>query len=326
MNYHEVTGKNIYAHKPFGRMWGEYASKLRLKEWEHFGIFSGDHYIGTVVFHAGFATISFIFIADVKKQKVIFEASRTLPPLIADIRRGNDGIWSFKSGDYELKIEDDPHNELHAIDFAASEKGGITAEGSLIVKDSPSTNKPLDRLIELGNNRTFYTRKAACPVYGNISVNGQLIKLDERNSIALIDEQRTYYPYLSFWNWGTFAFYDAGGSISGANLCQNFIGDDDERNENCIWHNGKVHSLPAVFFDFDSEKLMLPWKITTKDGSVDLTFSPSLKRHETVNAVLIKTSFSQIYGAYSGFIHTPEGKRILVDNVNGIAEEHFSRY
>ena len=52
--------------------------------------------------------------------------------------------------------------------------------------------------------------------------------------IAFLDEQKTYYPYNSFWYWATAAGYDESGKLLAFNLCRNMIAKDEVFNENCV--------------------------------------------------------------------------------------------
>jgi len=63
-----------------------------------------------------------------------------------------------------------------------------------------------------------------------------------------MDEQKTYYPYVSFWKWATAAVYNEYGELLAFNLCQNMMTDDEDYNENCMWVDGKIYCLKAARF------------------------------------------------------------------------------
>jgi len=73
----------------------------------------------------------------------------------------------------------------------------------MIIHEDLDVTEPLVQISPITNTRPFYTHKTAVPASGSIVLGSQEIVLERRSAIALIDEQKTYYPYFSFWKWST---------------------------------------------------------------------------------------------------------------------------
>jgi hypothetical protein len=140
-----------------------------------------------------------------------------------------------------------------------------------------------------------------------------------------MDEQKTYYPYSSFWKWSTAAGYNEYGELLAFNLCQNMITDDEDFNENCMWVDGKIYCLKAARFKFEKDVLR-PWEMKTTDGYLDLLFTPSGQRAEKINAGIIFSDFHQPYGMYNGRFKDDNNRIYPLTNFFGLAEHHITRY
>ena len=142
----------------------------------------------------------------------------------------------------------------------------------------------------------------------------------------MLDEQKTYYPYSSFWKWSTAAGYNEYGELLAFNLCQNMITDDEDYNENCMWVDGKIYCLKAARFKFDKKNLMRPWEMKTTDGYMDLLFTPSGERAEKISVGLIESDFHQPFGMYNGRFKDENNRIYPITNFFGLAEHHVTRY
>jgi hypothetical protein len=163
------------------------------------------------------------------------------------------------------------------------------------------------------------------PVSGGIRLGPQEIILQRDTSIALIDEQKTYYPYFSFWKWGTAAGYSDNGKLLAFNICQNMIAHDEEFNENCFWLDGKITCLTAARFEYDD--VAKPWKMKTTDGKLDLSFTPLGERAQKINiAGIIRSDFHQPLGLYRGTVRDDRGVTHPIKDFFDLVEHHVTRY
>ena len=76
-------------------------------------------------------------------------------------------------------------------------------KGDITVHEDLNVYEPLVQVSPITQTRPFYTHKAAVPASGSMMAGSQKIVLNRNDCVALIDEQKTHYPYFSFWKWAT---------------------------------------------------------------------------------------------------------------------------
>jgi len=308
---------------PVPRFW----KSFRLKEWQHFGIVTPTHYFGTVIFDAKFAGMSFFYVYD-RASHAQFEHARQKTGHKAHVAaQVYDGVCRFDAEGYHLWFENKLDEGVHRLHVDIDGRGELPpVKGEVTVHEDLSAVEPLVQLSPITANRPFYTHKAVVPASGRIAVGSREIALDRSASVALIDEQKSYYPYASFWKWATAAGRTSAGEHLAFNLCQNVIADDEELNENCVWLDGKIHCLKAARFELDD--VMGPWRMKTTDAALELVFTPVGERAEKITAVcgLVRSDFHQPFGTFRGSFRDDGGVAHPIDDLFGLAEHHVTRY
>jgi hypothetical protein len=300
--------------------------KFRLKEWQHFGIITATHYFGMVIFDAKFMGVSFFYAYDRIANKR-FEHSVQLPGGAARIAgQVYDDSCEFAKKGYRLHFENQLKDGYHKIILDIDGKKDLPAvKGEIKIFEDLNSIEPLVQVSPVTSFRPFYTHKVAAPAEGEIMLGDKEIIIDRKQDVALMDEQKTYYPYSSFWKWSTAAGYNEYGELLAFNLCQNMITDDEDFNENCMWVDGKIYCLKAARFKFEKD-ILRPWEIKTTDGCLDLLFTPSGQRAEKINAGLILSDFHQPFGMYNGRFKDDDNRIYTISNLFGLAEHHVTRY
>ncbi len=301
-----------------------WARNLRLKEWQHFGIIHPEYYLGFVSFQAKYMSNSFCYIYD-RKRKLVFEHHKETGPWAASVSRELwDGWTYFKQPGYHIDMHSWLDKGRHDLNVRIKEKRGLPAlEADLSVLEDLNHYQPLVSVSPITANRPLYTHKAACPVEGTVRFGDIAYQLDPERDISLMDVQKTYYPYRSWWKWATFGGRDAQGRIVAMNICDNLIDDDDVYNENCIWVDGQLTSLTAAEFDFDESNTLSPWRMRTTDGKVEVTLNPEGERADKLNAGVLMSDFHQSFGPFSGKLVEDSGTEHAVANYFGLAEHHL---
>ncbi|PKN20256.1 MAG: hypothetical protein CVU71_00205 [Deltaproteobacteria bacterium HGW-Deltaproteobacteria-6] len=300
---------------------------FRLKEWQHYGIITPTHYFGMVIFDAKFTGVSFFYVYD-RLKNTRFEHTRQACKKNAVHTASqlyDDACW-FDAKGYRLRFENKLDQGVHRILIDIDRyKNRPAVQGEITVHEDLKVVEPLVQVSPITRTRPFYTHKAAVPASGSMVVDSEEIILNRNSTIALIDDQKTYYPYVSFWKWATAAGFSDEGKLLAFNLCQNMIADDEEFNENCFWMDGRISCLTAARFDFGD--VMKPWKIKTTDGKLDLSFVPSGERAEKINtAGIIRSDFHQPFGLYSGSFKDDQGIIHPIKDLFGLTEHHITRY
>ncbi len=306
---------------PVPRFW----KKFRLKEWQHFGIITPSDYFGLVVFDAKFTDVSFFYAYD-RIRDIRVESARQGGKVLSIAQQVYNDVCRFEIPGYALRIENCLDKGFHRIHLEIKSAGEFPgAQGEITVHEDLTRMEPLVQVSPITGRRPFYTHKAALPASGKIRLGAREICLDPKVCIALFDEQKTYYPYVSFWKWATGAGYDEKGRLVAFNLCQNMIADDEDMNENCFWMDGKITCLKAARFEYGD--VMKPWRIRTTDGRLDLIFTPKGQRSQKINtAGIIRSSFHQPFGLYEGRLTDDSGHIHHISDFFGLAEDHMTRY
>lgn len=308
------------------KMPGPY-SRFRLKEWQHIGIIADDFYFGFAIVNAKFLANSFCYFLDRKTGSMV-EHDRLAPPGVAKVARN---IWrgecGFRFAGYEIDIENRLTESRHAarVEIGESkEKPSISATVE-VIEDLDSV-QPLELICLLRGERPAYTHKVACPARGEVVVGGRSYTFDEGTGIALIDVQKTFFPYTSFWNWATCGGHDARGRLVALNMSKGINVREEELNDNVLWVDGELSFLGVSSFTLDENAVLEPWHIETAGGTGSLDFTPSGERWGRVNALVVLSDFHQPYGTFRGTAVDSAGETHQIDDYFGVVERHLARY
>jgi hypothetical protein len=318
--------------RPRGRQWAEF----RLKEWQHYGLILPEMMVGFAVVDAKFLATSWCHVVertyDVSDHGAgsfgdHFEHARQGPFLKRNISRElwDDSTFLQASG-YEIRVQNHLDRGEHRIylDIEAG-KAGPAVRGDLRCIHDLEVITPLVAVLPVGENRALYTHKVALPIEGTLEVGDRSLSLDPDVCVALLDIHKAHYPHHTWWNWATFAGRDGQGRWVALNLTRNMIRADERWNENALWVDGRLIRLPAARFDFDKRRVLEPWRLHTTDAAVDLTFRPAGQRSQRLNLGILKSSFNQPYGVFSGTVRCGE-ETLAIEDMVGVCEDHDARW
>lgn len=310
-----------------GKTMPGFYSRFRLKEWQHIGIIADDFYFGFAIINAKFLANSFCYFLD-RTTGTMVEHDRLAPPGVAKVARN---IWNgecgFRFSGYEIKIENRLAESRHRarVDIKESKgKPSISAEVEVI--EELDKVEPLELICLLKGERPAYTHKVACPVSGEVVVGGKSYTVGEDTGIALIDVQKTFFPYTSFWNWATCGGHDKQGRLVALNLSKGINLREEELNDNVLWVDGKLSFLGTSSFTLDEKAVLEPWHIETRDSTCVLDFTPAGERWGKVNALVVMSDFHQPYGTFRGTAVDAGGETHEIDDYFGVVEHHLARY
>jgi hypothetical protein len=300
--------------------------RFRLKEWQHFGIIHPEHYIGLVIFNAKFLGISFVYHYD-RRTGSRTEHSRQGPGSRAVVA---ETTWSgeclYQSRGYSIAMHNRLEKGYHEVEVDVAGKKKLPGiQGTFRMLENLEKYQPLVIVSPFADNRPLYTHKAACPVEGRLVAGEEVIELDPGRDVCLLDEQKAFYPYRSFWKWMTFGGHGEDGRLIAANLCQNNIGNDEEYSENCYWVDGRMYLTGAARFGFSEADILGPWFINTSDRLIDLDFEPQGERAERIRVGPIMSDFHQPFGLFNGRLGRGENE-VSVRDLFGLCEHHVTRY
>lgn len=100
--------------------------------------------------------------------------------------------------------------------------------------------------------------------------------------------------------------------------------DPDENNDNMLSVNNSITPLPSVTITHPFG-LMKKWVIQDCENMVDLTFNPISSNSRILNIILMRNSYSFIYGTFEGVLLTKDGEKIVLKNCPGIVKKNRLR-
>jgi hypothetical protein len=300
--------------------------RLRLKEWQHVAVVSEELTLGLAIIDTQYLGSSFVYVAEHADGRYTEHHREVAPGRVQLARTLYDGWSTIAARRYRIRIRNRLAGGYHRLSFeVAASRRAPALWGELELTADLSRVQPLVAVLPLGPNRPLYTHKAPCPVRGVVGVGERRYLLDPARDLALLDVQKTYYPYRTWWRWATFAGYDDRGRVLAANLVHNVIERDEVHNENVVWIDGDLVPVGAARFRAE-DGLEEPWKVATTDGRCKLDFTPRGRRSGRIQLGLVSSDYHQPYGRFSGEIMDRHNRTIQVNELSGVTERHNARF
>jgi hypothetical protein len=137
-----------------------------------------------------------------------------------------------------------------------------------------------------------------------------------------MDYTRGLHSYHTEWNWCSAAGKAEDGTLIAVNFSTPLNGKTGPNST--YWINGKVYRRDDVVFQY--EDILNTWKISSVDGTINLSFEPLGLRSGDVNLGVIVSRFKQPFGIFEGTVTGPDGKVHTVKNMLGVTEEHLAKW
>jgi len=300
-------------------------NRLRLKEWDYYGITTKDFFFSATVANIGYAGNVFVYWIDFNKKTM------TERPVITPLGKGcvlprtsESGDIRFSSAGVDIAfLRGHERRELNVFWKDFSEGKDLSAK---LLLRQPQRDDTIVMVTPIGRKNFYYNQKINCmPVEGSINVGGKTHILKPDRALATLDWGRGVWDYSSFWNWASASGYLSDGRTVGLNLGKGF-GDLSKATENCFFIDGRLTKLDWVEFHYDPSDYIRPWFFSSSDGKLGLTFTPFFERIAKTNLLVINSEVHQMFGIYRGFLITDSGKRVEIEGLTGWAEEHHARW
>lgn len=302
-----------------------FINRLRLKEWDYYGVIARDFFFSATVSNIGYAGVMFVYFIDFQNKSmkeetllIPFGKGCRLP------RSSESGDIHFHHKDVRISFVRQKDSRHITVDWPGFNRGeGISAD---ITAHQPPTTESIIVSTPIGKKRFYYNQKTNCmPTEGTIAVGEREYHITCKDSLTTLDWGRGVWEYSSFWNWASASGFLPTGATMGLNLGMGF-GDLSFATENCFFIDGKMTKLDRVQFTYDTSNYLKPWYFSSNDGKLELTFQPFFDRVAGTNIVIIKSKVHQLFGTYSGTVMTDAGEKIPVQGLIGWAEEHKARW
>ncbi|MCL1991320.1 MAG: DUF2804 domain-containing protein [Spirochaetes bacterium] len=96
--------------------------------------------------------------------------------------------------------------------------------------------------------------------------------------------------------------------------------------ENAFFVDGKLHKLDKVTFHIPPADWLAPWRFTSNDNSLEMTFHPHQERSERNRIFFQNFARRQVFGYFSGKVVLEDGQEIRFVNLTGFAERSKTRF
>lgn len=305
---------------PFGRYLGEIAEantslwdgaglfsprRLQRKNWTYLGAFSASYMVGFAIVDAGLLGTAFVYVYD-RQRKLLIEEKGAFPFAFPAGRIGElRGDWAFKQGGRSWSIG--PDRDGWAATFQ-----GKRIQANLRFGGGPGMSTVAPSI-----GRPFHYTYKACTLPAHIEVTLDGVRGESAGG-GMIDYTLGYPPRSTTWNWASASGDASDGRRFGLNLVAHF----NNGLENALWLGEEIVPLAQASFGYDPKNLEQPWRVTTEDGIVDLTFTPEGRRAERLWAGVMQSNFVQPFGKFSGRLNLSSGP--LDVSAFGVTEEHIA--
>jgi len=96
--------------------------------------------------------------------------------------------------------------------------------------------------------------------------------------------------------------------------------------ENGFFIDGKLHKLDQVTFHIPLSNWLSPWRFTSNDNRLEMTFIPHQWRLDRRSFLLHYSTRRQVFGFFSGKVHLDNDQVIEFQNLTGFAERSKLRF
>ena len=198
--------------------------------------------------------------------------------------------------------------------------GGVSIDGSRARVDTPEARIELEveedggveSLHPSGRSGSVWTRKqAGVPVRGSVEVGGRRHELD---CLGVVDDTAGYHQRHTSWRWCAGVGRTEDGERVGWNLVTG-VNDPEKASERAIWVDGEEFEPGPVEIAGDLSR------VSFAEGG-ELAFEAWSERAERTNLVLVRSSYRQPFGTFTGEL--PGG--FPLSEGQGVMEWHDVRW
>ena len=308
------------------------APRWRIKEWDYYAVLCADQQLGITLTVAdlGYAGLFALCFLDFANRSFTQVDSLTLLPLgklglSADNHQGR-----IRHQSAALSIDIDLQPGCRHLRFAApgltcaDGRRGLAGE---ILLQQPATLESMNIATSWVENRRafYYNSKINClPASGGFDFAGQHYALQPERELGVLDWGRGVWTYNNTWYWGSASGY-LDGVPFGFNLGYGFS-DRSPATENLLMYDGRAHKLDQVEFHFDPSDWLKPWRVSSNDQRLRLSFRTAVDRNSKLNLLAIASEQHQVFGYFSGQAVLDDGRVLQLQEFPGFAEEVRNRW
>jgi len=293
----------------------------RNKRWDYWAILAGDLVVSSV-----YADLDHLGLADV--WWVDQPSGATGGSLIVTLD-GDDIVLPDRPGTAPLRIERDGLTLAVVDDDAGTRLTASWTEddgrrGHLDVHVAlPAGHESLNVVIPWDDETFNFTSK-----HWARAATGEFVVGDVRHEIGgdagdawgVLDVGRGRWPSEITWNWGGGAGR-CGDHVVGLQFGAKWT-EGSGYTENGIIVDGRLSKLGnELGWSYDWDEPMAPWRVVDPGGQLDVTLTPTSDKHTLLPGRDKGSETHQVFGTWSGRLRTDDRLELIVDGLQGFAEE-----
>jgi len=317
---------------PCGTKMPHWLKKMRFAEWEAFEINMDEGILICAIYKMFPVSFSSFWWFDKSTQKVQkwsnikpFNCAHVAKQLIDD-----DSYLKTKNSEFRI-FNHFSEGIASGKGYSQNKKIGKIEIDIQLERISPLANGVMPLSYKKGTNEfcnPLYSEKDFFKAAGTITVNGSKYTSNE-NTVGIIDDHKGFYPYKAHYDWLTTmgkCEIDGQSKYLALNLTRNQSVKQDDYNENVLWLEGESYPLPPVIFKYkDDNKKTRIWHIKDEYGDVDVRFDIQDESNIIIKAGVISVDYALTFGKIYGYIKDHDGKKYIVDGMDGIGEDKTTR-
>ena len=299
----------------------------RNKRWDYWAILAGDLVVSCVYADVDYVGLAEVWWLDLASGR---SGGRGVG---APLGRGHElpdlpGSAPLRIRRRRFRLDITDTDDATRITATWRDKGGL--EGRLDATVAlPPGHESLNVVVPWSSRRFQFTSKhQARPAQGTLAVGDRTWSFGggDGDAWGVLDVGRGRWPYRISWNWGSGAGRLADGRVVGLQLGGRWT-EGTGYTENGVLVDGRLTKLgQELRWSYDWAAPLLPWRVEDPGGRLSLTLSPRHDKHTRAEALVLRTETHQVFGSWSGTFTTDDGELLVLDGLQGFAEESRSRW
>jgi len=295
---------------------------VRQKRWHYTLVTTPQVLVLSAVVDLGYTANAFCCAVDLPERRVLADESfLSLPGPWAKVGdRPNDGLDArFRTpgatlgakatgGQCEIDVE--------VSKLRARADHPFSWHGQLVTEAAPPAITVVAPTEHAGVNVTQKSGALLCR--GTLEAGGGRYSLD--GGVGGMDYTQGFLARKTTWRWAFAQGRLPDGTPFGLNLVEGFNEAEADANENAAFVGQGLHPLARARFEFDKDRYLSPWRVSTEDGAVQLTFTPIHVHHELRDYKVIRSKFVQVVGLFEGTVRV-DGRALTLTSLAGVTED-----
>ena len=316
-----INGLQADYRSALGKPVPRWQRRFHYKQFQYFGVISDDILIGCALADTAWLGLAFVYVFDARSGKLQEYTWRS--PLARAMQLSESPVQGeshFRQPGVDIRLG--YRNENGILSKTLQIQCDALSVQAEMVEAAPFT--PMSLCTRAGINGWVYANKVAgVPVTGELTLADEKMDLGTLGACGHHDFSAGFMRRETFWNWACFSGRQQG-NLVGINLSCGV--NETSYTENCLWLNGELIKVDTVRFDYNRDDLMQPWRVTSLDGQVELSFTPRGNHREKLNVGLFASNFNQLFGQFDGVLRPAGRDPVEIRQLNGFVEEQYAKW